>query len=236
MEKYDEMISKVLGLNCEDFTTFARKFSLIGDKDFVIYYTKGIIGELVDEANENGYNVNVEVNHIHDEFLLVRYDDSPNWKDCSIIGLMDDTTEWVDTFNLKYLVVSKYNIIKEYLNEKPKSFFTNFFKDYVFTNDDKMGCTLNVNDYVFGILDEARQKYQDVYDRQIWDNEYYEVKDEIFPELHDIVREKMGIQLLTEKENTDFRTIRINDVAIDIDNAGTITKIYKKDMVIFCLG
>ena len=91
---------KLSNMVCADFTRFMRSIGVFGDKDFVTEYGDDI-GDLIIDANQNSYAVNVNIGVMHDYYIHVKYIDNTYCKECAIVGLSEEQEEWDSYFNLE---------------------------------------------------------------------------------------------------------------------------------------
>ena len=97
-DKTTRLFSKLRGFNCGQLTRFLRKVHVFGQKDYIALYDKGLVGDIIDNANSDGYHVYVDFQNLHDNFVYVKYDDSDYGKCVNIQGLSED--DWDEVFKL----------------------------------------------------------------------------------------------------------------------------------------
>ena len=93
-------LEKLSKMSCLEFTIFMREIGVFGAKDYVTEYGDEI-GEIITDANENSYAINVNIGVMHDYYLHIKYVDSYYCRECTIVGLGDDQEEWDNYFNLE---------------------------------------------------------------------------------------------------------------------------------------
>lgn len=93
-------LEKLSQMSCKEFTLFMRSIGVFGDNDFVTEYGDNI-GELIIDANQNSYAVNLDIEVMHDYYLYVKYVDCYYCRECTIVGLSEEQEEWDSYFKLE---------------------------------------------------------------------------------------------------------------------------------------
>ena len=99
-----ECIDHLLQMSCDYFTETMRKIGALGKDDYVTEYSSEAIADAVVGSNQAGYDVTLDLQLLHDEFIYVRYEGEHPNKVCKINGIMDSREDWCDWFNLKEVV------------------------------------------------------------------------------------------------------------------------------------
>lgn len=100
-EEQVDAFQKLCDMGCDEFTKFMHSIGLFGENEYVDWYSPTAIGEIIDDANNNGYSINIEIENLHDEYIHVKYIDNPYCKTCEVRGLSDNNDEWCYCFNLE---------------------------------------------------------------------------------------------------------------------------------------
>lgn len=95
-----ELLNELLNMSCPTFNEFMRSIGKFGESDYVECYSPRSIGEMVAIGNELGCNVELDIEIGHDYFIYGRKD-GDTYK---IIGLFDDSEDWIGTFKLEEIV------------------------------------------------------------------------------------------------------------------------------------
>lgn len=90
----------VTNLGVDEFTRLMKIIGQFDNKDRVDYFGSKSIGDAVCDANDNGFDVKLEINTLHDNYIYVKYDD----EQCCIYGLGDYYEEWDEYFQYDTLV------------------------------------------------------------------------------------------------------------------------------------
>jgi hypothetical protein len=94
------LLDKLLDMSCPTFTEFMRSIGKFGENDYVAEYSPREVGEMVAIGNELGCSVELDIEVGHDYFIYGRKD-GDTYK---IIGLLDDSEDWIGTFKLEDIV------------------------------------------------------------------------------------------------------------------------------------
>lgn len=94
------LLDKLLNMSCPAFTAFMQSIWKFGENDYVAEYSPRAVGEMVAIGNELGCDVVLDIQNLHDYFIYGRKD-GDTYK---IIGLLDDSDDWIGTFKLEDIV------------------------------------------------------------------------------------------------------------------------------------
>ena len=95
-----EMLNELLNMTCPTFNEFMRSIGKFSEIDYVAEYSPRAIGEMVAIGNEEDLDVELNIEVGRDYFIYGRKD-GDTYK---IIGLLDDSDNWIGTFKLEEIV------------------------------------------------------------------------------------------------------------------------------------
>lgn len=99
-EERVDALKKLCDMDCDEFNKFMCHIGLF-ENEYVEWYYPMEIGEIIDDANNNGYSININIENLHDNYIHVKYIDNPYCKSCIVNGLGDDNEEWCEYFKLE---------------------------------------------------------------------------------------------------------------------------------------
>lgn len=106
-----ELLNELLNMSCPTFNEFMRFIGKFSEIDYVAEYSPRAIGEMVAIGNEEGLDVELNIEVGHDHFIYGRRD-GDTYK---IIGLLDNDEDWIGTFKLEDIVRDYPEKIKYWL-------------------------------------------------------------------------------------------------------------------------
>lgn len=109
-EEQIDALKKLSDMDNDEFNKFMRSIGLFEETEYVDWYNPMEIGEIIDNANNGGYSINIKIENLHDNFIHVKYIDSPYCKSCVVNGLSDNNDEWCEYFKFE-------KIAKDYAKE-----------------------------------------------------------------------------------------------------------------------
>ena len=94
------LLEKLLNMSCPAFTAFMQSIGHFGEIDYVAEYSPRAIGEMVSIGNEDGLGVELNIEVGHDYYIYGK----KNGDTYEIVGLLDDSADWIERFKLEEIV------------------------------------------------------------------------------------------------------------------------------------
>lgn len=100
-EEQVDALKKLCDMDNDEFNKFMRSIGLFEETEYVDWYNPMEIGEIIDNANNGGYSINIQIENLHHNYIHVKYVDNPYCKSCVVNGLSDNNEEWCEYFKFE---------------------------------------------------------------------------------------------------------------------------------------